>query len=85
MRDVAALGPNARVRTSMGLIATIASVPLFGGVPSVKGQWTVPNMRVFVGGAPTIGASSVGVALSQALVPASPMLVITPDPRTSAM
>jgi hypothetical protein len=62
-RVVGVITTNTRVKGSTGMVGTALDQLLFGGAPSVYGLWTVPNTRVAVGGVPTVGRSSQGLAL----------------------
>jgi hypothetical protein len=89
-RATAVLGPNTRVRGAQGFVGTAADTVLFPGGPppaAVVGRWIVPNTRVLVGGVPTVGAASQGLAFtivpfpSPTLVAIGPMIASTSDPK----
>ncbi|MFZ6178953.1 hypothetical protein [Nannocystis pusilla] len=63
-RVIGVITPNTRVKGAKGMMGTARDQLLFGGAPSVYGIWTVPNTRVSIGGVPTVGRSSQGLALA---------------------
>lgn len=90
VRAVAVIGPNTRVKGAKGKVGTALDVVIFPGAfypDSMLGLWIVPNTRVAVGGVPTVGATSQGLAFSVAYFPGpitiavGPMSVPTPDPK----
>jgi hypothetical protein len=81
-RAVAVVSPNTRSRGQLGFLATAADQLIVAGPPSVSGRWLVGNTRTFVGGVPTISASSAGITLSAAPVSTvGPILIVQPDGR----
>lgn len=52
--------------------------------PCVKVQWLVTDMRVKVGGAPTLSQSSTGLCLSAAQVPQGPVVILAAQPRVTS-
>ena len=65
----------------------IAGCPfvLPGGAPSpcVTVQWIAADVRVAVGGAPTLSTGSVGLCMNPASVPQGPVQVMATQPRVS--
>jgi hypothetical protein len=84
----ARISPNLRVKTVLGTIGTIADVVTFPGSPpsfAIVGNWVMGNSRCVVGGIPTTGASSVGLATNPVPAPVGPMRVQLGDPRASGL
>ena len=76
VRFVAALGPNFRVKGTLGRASTVADTNLHPATPSNgPGMWIFPATRCLASGVPLISQSSVGVG------PTGPMLVAQGDPR----
>ena len=78
---VSMLGPNTRVKTAVGFVATAADTVLLahGGT----GFWTVPDTRTQVGGVFTISQSSQGIAIIPGPPPTPVALLVTNgDPVT---
>lgn len=89
-RATAVLGPNTRVRGAQGFVGTAVDTVLFPGpapTNAVVGRWIVPNTRVRVGGVPTVGAASQGLAFTilptvpPTLGSIGPMIASTSDPK----
>lgn len=82
-RGTSSLTTNTRVKTTTGHVGLITDVVLFGGG---TGAWFLSNQRVRVNGAPTIGASSVGVYTpTQPGPPPATMVVADADARGKGM
>jgi hypothetical protein len=49
--------------------------------PCVRVQWVVPDVRVRVGGVPTLSQTSVGVCISADSIPQGPVVVSSTQPK----
>jgi hypothetical protein len=75
---VAMLGPNTRVKTVGGFVATVVdTVTLSNGG---TGHWIAPDTRTQVGGVFTISQSSQGLAVVPGVPAPVAQLVVTGDP-----
>ena len=75
---VAMLGPNTRVKTAAGFVATVVdTVTLSNGG---TGHWITPDTRTQVGGVFTISQTSQGLAVVPGVPSPVAQLVVSGDP-----
>lgn len=80
----AMLGPNTRLKSLGGFVATQADTLMFSN--GATGSWIVPNTRVRTQGGFLISQSSQGLATVPTTPPhPAPVLVINGDPKLRTM
>lgn len=81
-RGLSMVGPNARVRGTLGRLGTQLDTVLFNTPITTSGNWAFANTRVRIQGVPSVGQSSIGVTTPG---PSSPspgtMFVVGADTR----
>jgi hypothetical protein len=80
---VTMVGPNTRVRGTLGFFGTAADALAFAG--GITGQWVAPCVRVRANGAFLVAEGSIGLSQSGTIALPIPVTVVTGDPRVRSM